>query len=107
MGSAGGGKRISLPTNDSQLKHIFRNKKGHLMDTSDNRVLLEDVANNKNNYVGSDNHGNQWYSRILPDKGQVWVQVRNNIIQNGGINNPPLKWNNDSGYSKPKGDIIT
>lgn len=106
MGSAGGQKKVSLPQNESQTKHIFRNKKGHMKDTKENRTLLEDVANDRRNYVGSDNHGNDWYSKEVPEKGQVWVQVRGDTIQNGGINNPPLNWNNGTGYSKPKGVFI-
>ena len=105
MGSAGGLKN-SLPKNDAQLKHIFRNKKGHIEDNKENRSLLEDVANDSRNYVGSDNYGNQWYSKVLPNGKQVWVQVRNNTIQNGGINDPPLQWNNGTGYSNPKGEFI-
>ena len=105
MGSAGE-KKISLPKKDSQLKHIFRNKKGHIEDTEANRALLEKVANEKNNYIGTDIYGNQWYSEELQDGRQVWVQVRNGTIQNGGINDPPLEWNNETGYSKPKGEFF-
>ncbi len=90
-----------MPKNEAQLKHIFRKKKGHLEDTTENRSLLESVANKIENYVGADKHGNEWYSQTLHDGSQVWVQVRGNTIQNGGVNNPPLKWNVGTGFSKP------
>lgn len=103
MGSATGNKTIKLPEKISQLKHIFRKKAGHIDDTPENRSLLETVANNKENYVGTDSYGTQWYSKTQADGSQVWVRVRNNTIQNGGINNPPKTWNPSTGYNKPKG----
>ena len=39
-----------LPTNDSQIKHIFRPTEGHLSDTPENRKLIETTANNPENY---------------------------------------------------------
>ena len=47
-----------LPKDESQLKHIFRDKPGHLKDTPQNRKLLVKLANNKNKYVGKDKYGN-------------------------------------------------
>lgn len=82
---------------------IFREKEGHIEDTPENRSLLEAVANNKDNYVGTDRYGIQWYSKTQADGSQVWVRVKNNTIQNGGINNPPKTWNPSTGYNKPKG----
>ena len=34
-----------LPKDESQLKHIFTNKPGHLKDTPENRKLLVKLAN--------------------------------------------------------------
>lgn len=53
--------------------------------------------------MGTDSYGTQWYSQTRADGSQVWVRVRNNTIQNGGINNPPKTWNPSTGYNKPKG----
>lgn len=105
MGSAGGQKNV-LPKNDSQIKHIFREKSGHIPDTPDNRKLLEELANKKENYIGTDMYGNEWYSQTQSDGSQVWVTTRGGIIQNGGVNNPPKSWNADTGYSRSKGAII-
>ncbi len=105
MGSAGGHKNV-LPKNDAQMKHIFRKKSGHISDTPTNRELLENVANKKENYMGTDKYGNEWYSEMQSDGSQVWVTARNGRIQNGGINNPPKTWNSDTGFSRSKGVII-
>ena len=105
MGRAGGSKNV-LPKNDAQIKHIFRKKTGHITDTPTNRELLENVANKKENYMGTDKYGNEWYSEMQSDGSQVWVTARNGRIQNGGINNPPKTWNTDTGFSRSKGVVI-
>lgn len=105
MGSAGGHRNV-LPKNDSQIKHIFREKSGHIPDTPTNRKLLEEVANKKENYIGTDKYGNEWYFQMQSDGSQVWVTTRDGTIQNGGVNNPPKTWNPDTGYSRSKGVII-
>ena len=99
MGSAAPPKN-KLPSNDAQIKHILRKAEGHIEDTPENRALLESVANNSENYKGTDMHGNRWYSKTLPDGKQIWVYVKNGIIQNGGINNSPRPWDNDTGYNR-------
>ena len=98
-GMAGG--RNSLPKNNSQLKHILRNSKGHISDTGANRALLTSVANDKGNYMGTDQFGNRWYSRLQSDGSQIWVETRNGIIREGGVNNPPKTWDPNTGYNSP------
>lgn len=78
-----------LPSNSSQLGHIFRNDVGHLPDTPVNRQLLVDITNNSENFVGVDRFGNDVYTTILPNGSQIWGYARNSVIQNGGLNNPP------------------
>ena len=39
-----------FPPNDSQIKHIFRPKEGHLSDTPEKRKLIETTANDPANY---------------------------------------------------------
>ena len=41
------------------------------------------------NAIRTDQFGNDWYARILDDGTEAWVSVRNNIIQNGGVNQVP------------------
>lgn len=89
-----------LPSNESQLNHIFGDRPGHLPDTLDNRQLLVDVANDIGNYMGADEHGNQWFVRLESDESQIWVIVRDGIIQNGGRNKPPRTWDGSTGLSK-------
>ena len=46
--SRGGSEtKIALPENVAQLKHIFREEKGHIIDTPNNRSKILDVANDK------------------------------------------------------------
>lgn len=98
-GMAGG--NVSLPKNNSQMKHIFRNAEGHLPDTPENQSLLLDVANNENNYIGTDSYGNRWYVQNDSNGNQIWTRVRDGIINNGGINNPPRGWDSSTGLNNP------
>lgn len=105
--SSGGGNstskpsRVKFPRKPSQVKHIFRNKPGHLTDTPYHRQVLRDLANDSNHYKGKDANGNSWHVKIMKDGSQLWVQHRNGIIQNGGKNIKPRKWNNKKGLNKP------
>lgn len=78
-------------SNESQIKHIMRNEKGHLIDNARNRSLLIKLSQDKSAFLGKDKNGNEWYSKRLGSK-QLWVIVRNDIIQNGGLNDKPLKF---------------
>ena len=90
-----------LPNNNAQIKHIFNNRIGHLPDTPANRQLLINTAGNPNNILGIDRWGTKWFASTQRDGTQVWVQVRNGTIQNGGVNSPPKSWNPVTGLSSP------
>lgn len=92
--------RIELPQNDAQTKHIFRKQEGHLEDTSINRELLVNLANDEDCHIGKDCRGLDWHIKITDDGKQLWVASRNGVIQNGGINNPPLDWNSMTGLNQ-------
>ena len=81
--------------------HIFREDEGHIPDTPANRRRLEDVANKKENSLGTDKRGNEWYAETQPDGSQTWVSVRDGKITNGGVNNPPRTFNPGTGLSAP------
>lgn len=99
-GSAGGnGGQNRLSSKPSQLKHMFADRPGHLPDTPENRTLLESVANNPNNYLGTDSMNTQWYAQIQPDGSQIWARVWNGSIFNGGINEIPREWNPVTGLN--------
>lgn len=91
---------VRLPTEVAQLKHIFGDNDGHLPDTPENRQLLEDVANDKDTVLGPDRFGNVWNGRIRPDGKQIWTTTRKGIIQNGGLNDVPRKYNPLTGLSR-------
>jgi hypothetical protein len=90
------------PSDNSQLKHIFRQKEGHLTDTFENRQILESIIDEKYK-LGSDKYGNIWYAKTCADGSQIWVRMRNNCIINGGINQTALVYNPITGLnSNPK-----
>lgn len=80
-----------FPKNESQIKHIMRDDKGHLVDNVANRALLISLSDDKNAYLGKDKRGNEWYAKMIGSK-QLWVVVRNGIIQNGGLNDSPVNF---------------
>ena len=89
-----------LPADNSQLSHIFGDRPGHLPDTPANRQRLVDVANDRDNYRGVDKYGNKWFVEEGSDGNQIWVTTRNGVIQNGGSNNPPLEWDENTGLNR-------
>ena len=92
--------KIKLPDNDSQIKHIFRDEDGHLPDTSENRKLIQNLANDERMHVGRDSRGLDWNMKMNDDGSQLWVCSKDGVIQNGGINNPPHKWDDMTGLSR-------
>ena len=89
--------KISLPENDAQLKHIFREGNGHIIDTPDNRSKILNVANDKKNYLGRDARGNDWYAKTESDGSQIWVRTRNEKVDNAGVNTTPRTWDDETG----------
>ena len=96
-GSGGGNQ--SLPKNDSQLKHIFSGKNGHLSDTPANRKLLSDLANDQSKFIGKDKYGNLWNAETNSDGTQNWVRYQNGTINEGGQNASPRPWNSETGLN--------
>jgi filamentous hemagglutinin len=91
--------KVSLPTNQSQLKHIFRNEKGHLKNTLANQKLIVDLANNKKHFKGKDKYGNSWNVRIDKKGRQLWVVHQNGKISEGGRNSTPREWDTLTGLN--------
>lgn len=101
----GGGHAISsnkFPTNDGQIKHMFRKKENHVPDTPENRDLFLRVCNDEKNYLGTDRYGKRWYAQILPDGRQVWVCTRDGLIQNCGINESAYSWIDGEGLHQTR-----
>ncbi len=93
--------RSRLPDQESQLGHILRVRPGHIPDSPENRRLLEDLANDETAFRGTDGHGNAWFERTRSDGTQVWVKVRDGVIQNGGVNAKPKSFHPKTGLSSP------
>ncbi len=90
-----------LPESGSVLGHIFRRDEGHIPDTPENRALLFEVANDPRALLGADRHGNEWFVRIAKDGRQVWTQVRNGRIIDGGINDAHRAHHQETGLKRP------
>ena len=91
---------VRLPASPSELGHLFRNKQGHLADTEENRRLLLEVAADLAARLGLDQYGNVWAARLLKDGRQVWVQLRDGLIINGGVNAEAKAFNPRTGLKK-------
>ncbi len=88
---------------ESRVSHIFRNSEGHFIhDNLMNRKTLINVSNDPKAFLGKDVLGNYWFAKQNYEGSQIWVQVRNNKIINGGINMKPKKFNPKTGLSKFK-----
>lgn len=100
-GGKGTGAAESFALNENRATKIFGTREGHLPDTSSNRELLVNVANDPVTTLGADKFGNVWSAKTLPDGSQVWVQTRNGQVWNGGINNPPKSFDPNTGLASP------
>lgn len=95
--SVGNGGIIKLTNREAQLKHIFGERTGHIPFTPENVKLLEDTANNWENYRGKDGRGNLWHVKIQNDGSQIWVRSQNGVINEGGVNTTPRPWFKETG----------
>lgn len=62
-----------------------------MIDTPENRKILETISDDKNNFVRSDPRGFNIYSKVVNGK-EYWVYERYGVIQNGGVNNYNFKY---------------
>ena len=74
-----------MPKQRAQVMHIMAKREGHMIDTPENRRILERISDDKKNYIRSDPRGFNVYSKVINGK-EYWVHERNGIIQNGGVN---------------------
>lgn len=86
---------------ESRLGPIFRDTPGTLRDTATDRRLLQEVVDDVGSTLGTDKYGNIWSARLLPDGTQVWTQVRNGEIINGGLNLVPRNFHPLTGLASP------
>jgi hypothetical protein len=83
-----------ITIDESRVVHIFRDALGRFPDDTElSRQALIDVANDPTNILGADHFGNAWAAKTLPDGTQIWVQIRDGRITNGGINQMPRHFN--------------
>lgn len=94
-----GSNEVILPADEAKLNHIFCSRSGHLEDTTENRKLLKRLANDDTKFLGNDRYGNSWNAEVLENGFQLWVRYRKNLINEGGINTTPRRWDNDTGLN--------
>lgn len=73
------------------LRLAMANRAGHMIDTPENRKILETISDDKNNFVRFDPRGFNIYSKVVNGK-EYWVYERYGVIQNGGVNNYNFKY---------------
>jgi len=80
----------AVTIDESRIPHIFREAEGHFReDIPANRQTIIEVASRPANLVGTDRFGNAWFAEMRDDGSQVWAQVREATIVNGGVNRVP------------------
>jgi hypothetical protein len=83
----------AITIDERRAPHIFRQARGHFREaTPVNRRILLDVANRPENFRGTDGFGTDWFMETLDDGPQVWAQVRDGKIMNGGLNPRPIEF---------------
>ena len=86
----------AVTIDEAKVRHIFRDATGHFReDNPVNRQILIDTANRPANFVGTDRFGTDWFAETRPDGAQVWVQIRDGKITNGGLNLTPREFDLD------------
>lgn len=109
--SGGGGSQLppkkdddeeKIPFDEKRVGHSFRKADGHFdQDTPENRAIVQETV--KNVHFEGTLHGNDHYSRELPNGRQVWVRVRDGKIFNCGINSRVLPKDPKTGLSMTPG----
>ena len=87
---------------ETRASHMFNANEGHVIDSDLNRALIENTGNDAGASLGTDKFGNQWYAKSLSNGAQVWAEVRNGKIINGGINKSPRAFNSQTGLNAPQ-----
>lgn len=78
---------------EDRARHIFRSAEGHFAeDNAANRQALMDAVGRQENFLGTDRFGNAWWVEQRADGTQVWVQLRDRRIMNGGVNLVPRRF---------------
>jgi RHS repeat-associated protein len=92
-GSGKTGNDTEPPAFRSDTSHIFRADRGHLSeDNPENRALIESAIKPENALAPKYLRGGgvlYRYAEELPDGNEVWAEVRNGEITNGGLNVKP------------------
>ena len=61
---------------------------------------MTNIANKKENLLGKDQYGNEWYAEINEEGKQYWVESRNGEIWDGGLNETPKIWDEKVGLKR-------
>ena len=90
---------VTFPVDSSTLQHIFRDRSGHLPDTSGNRQMIQPVANDSKNVHDTDKYGNTWHTETNQNGTQTWVRTRNGVVTNSGLNKTPRPYDPQIGLN--------
>lgn len=85
-----------MPKQRAQIMHIMANRPGHMIDTPENRAILETISSDERNFIRSDSRGFNIYSKVVNSK-EYLVYERNGVIQDGGVNTTNFKHHKKGG----------
>jgi hypothetical protein len=82
--------------------HLFAPKgtiprPGHLEDTFLNRREIVKTFSQKENHLGTNQWGNDFYAKMRKDGTQTWVEMRGNRLENAGRNEIPIEFHPKTG----------
>ena len=75
--------------------------KEHILQNScQKRWLFLELANDMEFHMGKDKYGNDWHVRNNVNGTQDWVRHMNQVINEGGQNASPRKWDSKTGLNR-------
>ncbi len=76
-------------------------RRGHLEDTFLNRREVVKTFSQTDNYLGTNQWGNDVYAKMRPNGTQTWVEMRGGRLENAGRNEVPREFHPKTGLKAP------
>lgn len=72
--------------------------------SDENKKMFLDVMNGGGEFLGTDQHGNEWFHKMNDDGTQTWVSARDGKVLDAGVNQKDKirTYNPVTGLSRPE-----